>query len=111
MRLLFDHNLSYKLVSVLADRYADSKHVCELGMASTSDDVIWNYAQKHGMTIVSKDSDFYHHSMVLGHPPKVVWLRLGNCTTRQIGDLLRARYTDLLEFDQDPETAFLVLTG
>lgn len=109
MKLLFDHNLSYRLVSALGSLYPNSRHIRELGMATATDDALWNYAREHAMIIVSKDSDFYHYSMLLGHPPKIIWLRLGNCTTGEIRNLLSARHADLLEFDQDPNISFLVL--
>jgi len=47
--------------------------------------------------------------MLFGHPPKVVWIRLGNCTTAQVEALLRTRHADLLAFDQDAEASFLAL--
>jgi predicted nuclease of predicted toxin-antitoxin system len=109
MRLLFDHNLSYRLVPALASLYPGSIHVRDLGMTTAADDVIWTYARQHGLAIISKDSDFFHRSMLLGHPPKVVWIRLGNCTTAQIEALLRARHADLLAFEQDANASFLAL--
>ena len=45
--------------------------------------LIWNYARDNGLTIVSKDSDFHRMSFVLGAPPQVIWLRVGNCPTRR----------------------------
>jgi len=48
------------------------------------DDVVWEYAAKHGFMIVSKDADFHQWSFVHGHPPKVVWIRHGNCSTADV---------------------------
>lgn len=109
MKLLFDHNLSHRLVAVLADLYPDLQHVRHLGLTTAHDGVIWDYSNQHGLVIVSKDSDFYYRSVLFGYPPKVVWIRLGNCTTGQIASLLRARHADLLAFDQDPTASFLAL--
>ncbi len=109
MKLLFDQNISARLMTDLADLYPESKHVRNIGMASADDVEIWEYAREHGAIIVSKDSDFYHRSMLLGHPPKVVWLKIGNCTTAQIKDLLRLRHADLVFFSQDSQTSFLAL--
>jgi predicted nuclease of predicted toxin-antitoxin system len=75
---VFDHNLARRLVVDLADLYAYSQHIHFLGMATASDEAIWLYAQPNGMVIVSKDSDFYYRSMLRGHPPKVVWIRILN---------------------------------
>jgi predicted nuclease of predicted toxin-antitoxin system len=60
--------------------------------------------------IVSKDSDFQQRALLLGHPPKVVWLRLGNCSTAAVAALLRTRHADLLAFEADPTASLLVLS-
>jgi predicted nuclease of predicted toxin-antitoxin system len=109
MKLLFDQNLAHRLGSALASLHPGSRHIRELGMDTASDDDVWSYARDNGMTIVSKDSDFYHRSMLLGHPPKVILLRLGNCTTAQVIELLQARNEDVLAFEQDSSASFLIL--
>jgi predicted nuclease of predicted toxin-antitoxin system len=109
MKLLFDHNLSYKLVLALQSVFPGSQHVRDVGMSAADDDAIWKYAQENGFMIVSKDSDFYYRSMLLGHPPKAVWIRLGNCATKAVSDLLRMRQKDLEVFEQDSSASFLIL--
>ncbi|HED03224.1 MAG TPA: hypothetical protein ENI60_00400 [Candidatus Fraserbacteria bacterium] len=96
MKLLFDQNLSHRLVSVLASLYPGSVHVRDLGLKTADDDAVWKYALEHGFTIASKDADFRQRSFLFSHPPKVVWIRLGNCSTQDIEALLRARHGDLL---------------
>jgi predicted nuclease of predicted toxin-antitoxin system len=59
--------------------------------------------------IVSKDSDFEQQALLYGHPPKVLWLRVGNCQTTAVAALLRARRQDVLAFAADPEAAVLAL--
>jgi len=110
MKFLFDQNLSHRLVPALTSLYPESVHVRDLGLKTADDIVIWNYALEHGFTIISKDADFRQRSFLFSHPPKVVWIRLGNCTTREIETLLRNRHDDLLTFEQDADAAFLVLT-
>ena len=60
--------------------------------------------------IVSKDDDFHQRSFLYGHPPKVVWLRLGNCSTEQVAETLRKKAGHLSLFEADPQAAFLVLS-
>jgi predicted nuclease of predicted toxin-antitoxin system len=109
VKLLFDQNLSFKLVRRLADLYPDSAHVRDVGLASGDDSVVWDYAKAQGFVIVSKDSDFYQRSLVTGHPPKVVWIRRGNCSTADIEDILRRHAGDLLAFESDASASFLIL--
>ena len=109
MKLRLDQNLSPRLLTTLADLYPDSTHVRNEGLHSAPDDVVWAYAAQRGFTIVSKDADFRQRSFVVGHPPKVVWIRLGNCSTDEIADVLRTYHTDLLRFEQSELASFLAL--
>lgn len=110
MRLLFDQNLSYRLVALLAKEYPGSVHVRDVGLSAADDQVVWIHAAQSGLAIVSKDSDFQQRALLYGPPPKVIWVRLGNCTTNAIATLLRARHDDVLAFEADPAAAFLVLS-
>jgi predicted nuclease of predicted toxin-antitoxin system len=109
VKLLLDQNLSPRLTSQLATLYPGSAHVRDIGLQSADDDTLWTYAGEHDFVIVSKDADFHQRSFVLGHPPKVVWIRRGNCTTAEIEEILRVRRRDMLLFEQDERGAFLVL--
>jgi predicted nuclease of predicted toxin-antitoxin system len=72
MKLLFDQNLSPRLPRLLADIYADSVHVREVGLRDADDSDVWEYAKLNGFTIVSKDSDFQQRSLLYGSPPKFI---------------------------------------
>jgi predicted nuclease of predicted toxin-antitoxin system len=110
MKLPFDQNLSHRLVDQLAADFPGSQHVRSVGLARAPDPAIWAYAAAQGLAIVSKDSDFQQRAFLLGHPPKVVWVRLGNCSTAEVAALLRTRQADLLAFEADPTASFLVLS-
>ncbi len=109
MKLLFDQNLSWRLPKKLADLYPDSQHIREVGMKESQDVDIWDYAKANGFVIVSKDSDFQQRSLLFGHPPKVVRLRVGNCTVQTIEDLLRRYSTIIHIFEQDAAKSYLAL--
>ena len=109
MRLLFDQNLSYRLVARLSDVY-DSQHVRDVEMKEVPDTEVWNYARREGFTIVSKDADFHQRSLVFGFPPKVVWVKLGNCSTKSVEQLLRDSVIEVREFHDDETATFLVLS-
>jgi predicted nuclease of predicted toxin-antitoxin system len=111
MRLLFDEQLSNRLPRLLADRYPDSLHVEALDLAGAPDIILWQAAIVHDCVLVSKDEDFHRLSVLRGAPPKVVWLRLGNCTTQDIVDLLRRHAENIKQFSTQEEAAFLELGG
>jgi predicted nuclease of predicted toxin-antitoxin system len=79
-------------------------------LQAADDDTVWTYAAQHGFVIVSKDADFHQRSFVLGHPPKVVWIRRGNCSTVEMEAILRSHEADLLAFERDDREAFLALS-
>ncbi|MBW4515034.1 MAG: DUF5615 family PIN-like protein [Timaviella obliquedivisa GSE-PSE-MK23-08B] len=56
---------------------------------------IWQYAQQEEFLIVTKDADYSELCLMRGFPPKVVWIRRGNCKTANIESLLRDHYGDL----------------
>ncbi len=110
MKLLFDQNLSHHLVSQLAKLFPGSQHVRLLGLERVDDQTVWEYAAANGFTIVSKDSDFHQRSLTFGAPPKFIWLRIGNSSTREIEQLLANRYAEIQAFVENPEAAFLALS-
>ena len=110
MKVLFDENVSPRLVAALTDVFPGSVHVRDIGLARATDAAIWVYARDRGLTIVSKDSDFHQVSFLRGPPPKVIWIRRGNCSTADIETLLRSNRTEILAFEADEEAAFLALS-
>jgi predicted nuclease of predicted toxin-antitoxin system len=89
VKLLFDENLSPRLAEALADIYPGSIHLRDCDLRGASDVKIWQYARENGFAVLSKDSDFAQRSSLLGSPPKVIWLRIGNCTTTRADFILR----------------------
>ena len=81
----------------------------EFGLAAAQDEAIWAHAAAGAFVIVTKDDDFRQRSFLRGGPPKVVWVRLGNCRTADVEALLRGRQADVAAFASDPEAALLVL--
>jgi predicted nuclease of predicted toxin-antitoxin system len=108
VRLPFDENLSPELVEALADTYPDSEHVHDRGLGASDDRDVWEYAKSFGFVIVTKDADFYERSMRVGAPPKVIWIRLGNCTTAAVEMLLRNSEQVLIRF-AGSEVSYLIL--
>ena len=109
MKLLLDENLSPRLVVAIADLFPGSLHLRECGLRGASDVEVWQYAVANEFAIVSKDSDFSQRSFLLGSPPKVIWLRIGNCTTSRVDFILRNAAPRVLAFECSEESC-LVLT-
>jgi predicted nuclease of predicted toxin-antitoxin system len=110
IRLLFDENLSESLVPLLKDLFPNSLHVRLLGAGGATDSQVWALAQEHGALLVSRDEDFRAMSILVGPPPKVVWLNVGNPSTAQVAALLRVSHPSLARLIASEEESFLVLT-
>ncbi|HEX4950891.1 MAG TPA: DUF5615 family PIN-like protein [Blastocatellia bacterium] len=109
MKLLFDQNLSFRLVKKLEVYFPDSARVRLLGMDEEDDKVIWIFARDNGFTIVTQDADFEMVSQLYGFPPKVIWLRCGNTATTNILNLLITNHDLLTAFGADDLIACLEL--
>jgi predicted nuclease of predicted toxin-antitoxin system len=109
VKLLFDENLSHKLANRLAELFPDSVHVRDVGMKATDDPTVWDYAKENDFMIVSKDADMHDLSLVFGNPPKVVWVRLGNCTTTEVENLIRREFDVIEMFYEDDSVSLLEL--
>lgn len=109
MKLLFDQNLSPRLVRHLADLFPNSSHVMELGLDQSFDREVWEYARQQDYLIVTKDVDFSEFSLLQGFPPKVIWIRRGNCSTQDIEHILRVNHAAIEVMNEDANTAILEL--
>lgn len=108
-RLFFDEPLSEALCEAVADIFPGCLHIRLLGQGGAADAIVWDLARQHGCSLVSKDEDFHRLAVLRGAPPKFIWIQLGNCTTDDIAQLLRRRYTDIIRFHEQNEAAVLEL--
>jgi predicted nuclease of predicted toxin-antitoxin system len=109
MKLLFDQNISRKLVKELEDIYPQSSHVYLLRLHKATDEKIWQYAKQHKYVIVSQDADFNERSLLYGYPPKVLLLKTSNTTTQHIKQLLILHKVEIVAFNADKTLGCLVI--
>jgi len=107
MKILFDQNISFRLVKQITDIFPKATQVRHLGLENATDQEIWNFAKNHDYTIVTFDGDFYDFSLVWGHPPKIVWIRTGNKSTKEIESLLRKHMQNIELFISEKDLACL----
>lgn len=99
MRLLFDDNISYRIVKKLAISFPECLHVSRSGLSAPAPDrSIWDYAKQRGYVIVTFDEDFEDLTNLQGFPPKVIILRIGNTSTRTIAEALTAKKDEIESF-------------
>jgi len=109
MKLLLDENLSRRILRDIERMFPGSAHVKDHDLITGSDEAIWAFAKSNGFVLVSKDSDFHQRSLVFGAPPKFIYLRVGNCPTTKVVELLLAQAEVIERFIQDQSSTLLVL--
>jgi predicted nuclease of predicted toxin-antitoxin system len=110
VKLLFDQNLAPGLVHRFRELFPGSSHVRSVGLSRAPDLEVWDYARANGFAIVSKDGDFHQLSFLRGSPPKVIWIRKGNCSVEDIAQLIESSAATIQEFEDDGEAALLILS-
>jgi predicted nuclease of predicted toxin-antitoxin system len=109
VKLLIDENLSPALALAWQEPFPGTQHVFDIGLGNSDDPNIWEYAKTNGFAIITKDSDFEQRSYMLGAPPKVIWLRVGNRPTSYV-NLLVLQYVERInEFLLDRESALFMI--
>ena len=109
MKLFLDHNISHKLIARLADIFPESTQTRLLNFGRTNDPQLWLFAKTHGYIFVTKDSDVAELAILRGAPPKVIWLRMGNCKTDVVEHTLRTNIRIIEDFVDDPDRIVLEL--
>ncbi len=107
MKLLFDQNISHRLLNHIQDILPESRQVRQLGLEKFSDKQIWEYAKENDYIIVTFDAGFYGFSLVWGHPPKIIWIRTYNQTTKNAEEILRKYMITMQEFLEENNLACL----
>ena len=102
MKLLFDQNLSRKLVARLAELFPNSSHVQFHSLTAAEDSEIWEFAKAQDFCIVTQDADFAERSRLYSSPPKVIWLRCGNVPASSVEIILRSGAETIQRFIADP---------
>ena len=109
MKLLFDQNLPSRFVYSLASLFPESLHLKSVKLDSADDQIVWNYAKENNFTIISKDSDFHQMSFLYGAPPKVIWLRCGNCSVGELEAIVRLKFDVISMFLKSDDGALLMI--
>ncbi len=110
MKLLFDQNISFRLIKRIVDLFPEAKQVRELGLEDSTDIEIFDYAKQNKYAIVTFDADFCDLNILRGYPPKIIWIRTGNTTTENLEKILRNQYETIKLF-LDGDFGCLEITG
>lgn len=102
MKLIFDQNISHKILKLLTSDFKDSTTVKKENLIDLPDRRIWEYAKNNDYTIVTHDYDFNYFNSLYGFPPKIIWIRTGNLKTESIAKILNEHSSKINDFWLDP---------
>ncbi len=105
MKILLDQNISFKLKYSFAIFFKEVRHVSDFSLQNSNDIDIWNFAERNGYAILTYDADYFDLSIINGHPPKVIWVRVGNLSTKQLTDILQEQINEIIYFLNDESTS------
>jgi len=106
-KLLFDNNISHRVLKNIDSIFPNSSHVMIENLDESSDIEVWQFAKKNNFTIVTKDSDFNDLSVIKGFPPKIIWIRVGNCKVLDIVDILKNNEKEIKDFIENKTDTIL----
>ncbi len=98
MNILFDQNISFRILGLIQDKFPDARHVKEFSLQFASDIEIWKYAKSNSFHLVTFDADFYDLAALFGHPPKIIWLRIGNTSTQNLSNKILSHFEVIRSF-------------
>jgi predicted nuclease of predicted toxin-antitoxin system len=109
VKLLFDENLSRRLVEATRDLFPGSAHVSQVGLTrGTTDRQIWNYAKQNGFAIITADTDFVTMANTYGPPPKVILLENCDYPTSTAFRIISAQVVLLSQFERDGRSLLIL---
>ena len=101
MKLLIDQNISHRIIPLLNEQFSDIYHVKDSGLINADDHIIFKYARENEFNaVITLDDDFVKLLNLFSAPPKIIWLRTGNCSTTFLAEILNLKFNLIKEFVQ-----------
>jgi predicted nuclease of predicted toxin-antitoxin system len=109
MRFIVDAQLPPVLAQWFTAKGHHAEHVADLGMATASDEAIWDFAASVQAIIVTKDEDFARRRGLTASGPIVIWIRLPNTRRRDLLAWFEGVLVDVLAAVEHGETLIEVI--
>lgn len=104
MKLLIDQNISHRIVQPVSHVFTSLHHVRDLALTNADDHQIFMFARQNQFdAIVTIDDDFVKLLNLFSFPPKIIWIRTGNCSTSALSQILLTKYEAIKSFVESDE--------
>lgn len=104
MKILIDQNISHRLVAQILNFFPEIEHVKTLNLINAKDTEIFTFARQNNFSaILTLDEDFYKILFQFGQPPKIIWLRIGNVSTKNLSEIMIKNAHNIQQFLADTQ--------
>lgn len=69
--------------------------------------MIWEYAKRHNLTIITKDRDYSDRMLLSNPPPKVIHLRIGNLRMGDFHRFIANNWTEICLLSDTQKLVFV----
>lgn len=112
MKIVIDQNISFRIIPHIKHLFAEVEHVRTLGWTNAPDIIIFrNAKQQEFDAILTLDEDFDNIIFENNPPPKILWLRVRNCSTLHLAEIIEDKIEIINNFLNDDELYCLEIFG
>jgi predicted nuclease of predicted toxin-antitoxin system len=98
MKSLLDAQLPPSLKQLFIDKGYDCIHTLDLELGNnTPDDIINNISITEKRILITKDGDFFDSFMIRNEPYKLIIVKLGNTSRKELIHFFNDRFEDIIE--------------
>lgn len=98
MKFLLDAQLPPSLKKIFTDKGQDCIHTLDLEHGNdTSDEIINKISVAEERILITKDSDFYDSFIIKSEPYKLIMVKLGNTSKKELIEFFSKRFDDIIE--------------
>lgn len=108
-----DFNLPPKMALWLSEGFnVQAKSFKELNFDTTPDVEIFKIAatKSNIIVITAKDVDFIDYQHVIGAPPKILYISVGNISNENLKKLIQEKFAEILQLFLKPDTSFIEIS-
>ncbi|WP_353721588.1 DUF5615 family PIN-like protein [Dyadobacter sp. 676] len=104
MKILIDQNISQRILPLQQPYFDNLDHLKYVGLTDAADYDIFMFARAKGyQAIITLHDDFMKLINQFHEPPKIIWVRTGNISTRVLSNILANKIETIREFIQDTD--------
>lgn len=96
LKFIVDAQLPPALARYLSSQGVDAIHVLDVQMMESSDSMIWDLALRDSLVIITKDEDFQIRASVSRISPRIIWVRIGNCSKKSLINFFEQKWDQIV---------------